>query len=76
MKIGHLLKRGAFFENGAFFGKLGIFGKFSFIIIINIILNFLIQNLFPVVLTPADLWYHAWFPRYCQSALFVTKQQE
>ena len=24
----------------------------------------------------ADLCYHAWFPRYCQSALFVTEQEE
>ena len=37
--------------------------------------NFLIQN-FSVVLTPADLWYHAWFQRYCHVTLFVTVEQE
>ena len=55
-----------------FWPFLTIFNKF--LAFFFWILNFLIQNFFPVVLTPADLWYHAWFPRYCQSALFVTKQ--
>ena len=31
---------------------------------------------FSVVLTPADLWYHAWFPRYRHLTLFVTQEQE
>ena len=30
----------------------------------------------PVVLKPADLCYHAWFPRYRHLTLFVTQQQE
>ena len=24
----------------------------------------------------ADLWYHAWFPRYCHLTLFVTEQEQ
>ena len=31
---------------------------------------------FLVVLTPAYLWYHAWFPRYRHLTLFVTQQQQ
>ena len=32
----------------------------------------LYSEFFLVVLTPADLWYHSWFPRYRHLAVFVT----
>ena len=36
---------------------------------------FYIQNLFAVVLTPADLWYHSRFPRNRHLTVFVTRSR-
>ena len=33
-------------------------------------------HIFPVVLTPADIFYHSCFPRYRQVTVFVTRRGE
>ena len=37
---------------------------------------FVFRIFFPVVLTPADLWYHSRFPRYRHVTVFVTRRGE
>ena len=59
-KIGHLLKMGHFIENMALFWK---WGNFSFFLSVFSFSCF-VSDFFPLVLTPADLWYHAWLTRY------------
>ena len=62
------LKRGIFSKMGHMF-KLLFFGKLVKKLIYHFFLvSLLKKNL--VVLTPADLWYNAWFPRYCHVAVF------
>ena len=58
----------------SFWTILTIFDNFWQFLIFNFFL-FSYSEFFPVVLTPADLWYHTWFPRYRHLTLFVTYWQ-
>ena len=55
---------------------MGLFLENETVFVYYFFLKFFIQNFFLVVLTPADLWYHAWFPRYRHLTLFVTEQEQ
>ena len=46
------------------------------IIILLTLLIFCLFLFFPVILTPADLWYHSGFPRYRHLTVFVMRTYE
>ena len=53
-------------------GPIFLFVCFSWFVLYFLLYISLYSDFFPVVLTPADLWYHSRFPRYRHLAVFVT----
>ena len=66
-----LLTLSIFFESVAFFWK---WGRFLFLFVLVFFINYFFLVLNQNLLTPADLWYHAWFPRYRHVTFFCDEE--